>query len=146
MEPVDAVGWGASLVLFLTLGRQVYVQWRERSTQGVSHWLFLGQITASSGFVVYSFLVDNPVFVATNLFILIYGIRLVKTTWYQVIADFPIVSTGLSYLPVPLGGAIVLLFVIQGRKAGEVSRLTGESEPNVYKVAQRFRDQRESVS
>ncbi len=50
---------------------------------------------------------------ATNLFILIYGIRLVKTTWYQVIADFPIVSTGLSYLPVPLGGAIVLLFVIE---------------------------------
>ena len=70
MEPVDAVGWGASLVLFLTLGRQVYVQWRERSTQGVSHWLFVGQITASSGFVVYSVLVENPVFVTTNLFIL----------------------------------------------------------------------------
>lgn len=70
MEPVDAVGWGASLVLFLTLGRQVFVQWRERSTQGVSGWLFIGQITASTGFVVYSFLVDNPVFVATNLFLL----------------------------------------------------------------------------
>jgi TRAP-type C4-dicarboxylate transport system permease small subunit len=49
----------------------------------------------------------------TNLFILVYGIRLVRTTWHQVIADFPIVSTGVSYLPVPLGGAIILLFVIE---------------------------------
>ena len=36
--------------------------------------------------------------------------------------------------------AIVLLFVIQGRKADAVSQLTGETETNVYKVAQRFRD------
>lgn len=49
----------------------------------------------------------------TNLFIFVYGIRLVQTTWYQVIADFPIVSTGVSYLPVPLGGAIVTLFVVE---------------------------------
>lgn len=70
MTPTDLVGWSASLVLFLTLGRQVYVQWRERSTQGVSHWLFIGQITASTGFVAYSILVDNPVFIATNAFIL----------------------------------------------------------------------------
>ena len=70
MTSVDLVGWGASLVLFLTLGRQVFVQWRERSTQGVSHWLFIGQITASIGFIIYSILVDNAVFVATNSFIL----------------------------------------------------------------------------
>ena len=50
---------------------------------------------------------------ATNLFLLVYGIRLVKLTWFQVIADFQWVSTGLSYLPVPLGGAIVVLFVIE---------------------------------
>jgi TRAP-type C4-dicarboxylate transport system permease small subunit len=49
----------------------------------------------------------------TNLFMLWYGIALVQTTWYQVIADFPIVSTGVAYLPVPIGGAIVLLFVIE---------------------------------
>jgi TRAP-type C4-dicarboxylate transport system permease small subunit len=48
-----------------------------------------------------------------NVFILVYGISLVKTTWYQYIADFPIVSAGISYLPVPIGGAIVTLFVIE---------------------------------
>jgi TRAP-type C4-dicarboxylate transport system permease small subunit len=50
---------------------------------------------------------------ATNLFMLIYGVSLVRTTWYQVISDFPIVSVGVSYLPVPVGGAIILLFVIE---------------------------------
>jgi TRAP-type C4-dicarboxylate transport system permease small subunit len=49
----------------------------------------------------------------TNLFMLIYGARLVQTTWHQVIAEFPIVSVGVSYLPVPIGGAVVLLFVVE---------------------------------
>lgn len=71
MEPADWLGWGASAVLLLTLGRQVYVQWRERSTSGLSSWLFVGQVTASVGFVVYSWLVGNWVFVTTNVAILV---------------------------------------------------------------------------
>lgn len=49
----------------------------------------------------------------TNLFLLIYGTQLVRTTWFQGISDFQWVSVGFSYLPVPLGGAIVVLFVIE---------------------------------
>ena len=70
MQPEDWLGWGASAVLLATLLRQVFVQWRERRTDGVSSWLFVGQITASIGFVVYSWLVDNRVFVVTNCAIL----------------------------------------------------------------------------
>ena len=33
-----------------------------------------------------------------------YGIKLVQATWYQSIAEFPLVSVGVSYLPVPIGG------------------------------------------
>jgi TRAP-type C4-dicarboxylate transport system permease small subunit len=50
---------------------------------------------------------------ATNVFMLVWGTRLVQTTWYQAIADFPVVSVGISYLPVPIGGAIMLLFVVE---------------------------------
>ncbi|HTA66376.1 MAG TPA: hypothetical protein VK753_12815 [Xanthomonadaceae bacterium] len=71
MKAADWLGWSASAVLLLTLGRQVYVQWRERSTQGVSAWLFVGQVTASAGFVAYSWLVGNLVFVCTNVAILL---------------------------------------------------------------------------
>lgn len=48
-----------------------------------------------------------------NVFMLVYGLRLVETTWHQVIAEFPVVSVGISYLPIPLGGGIIVLFVIE---------------------------------
>lgn len=51
--------------------------------------------------------------IAINVFMLHWGVKLVRTTWFQVIADFPLVSTGMSYLPVPVGGAVVALFVIE---------------------------------
>jgi TRAP-type C4-dicarboxylate transport system permease small subunit len=50
---------------------------------------------------------------ATNLFLLWYGIRLVQRTWYQSIAEFPIVSVGVSYLPVPIVGFITVLFIAE---------------------------------
>ena len=49
----------------------------------------------------------------TNMFMLIWGIRLVEATWYQSIAEFPIVSAGMAYLPIPVGGALTMLFVIE---------------------------------
>lgn len=49
----------------------------------------------------------------TNVFMLWYGVKLVHTTWYQSIAEFPVVSVGASYLPVPIGGAITALFVVE---------------------------------
>lgn len=44
--------------------------WRGRSTQGVSHWLFAGQLAASTGFVIYSVLQGDWVFVVSNVFLL----------------------------------------------------------------------------
>ncbi|HZX80202.1 MAG TPA: SemiSWEET family transporter [Lysobacter sp.] len=74
MSPTDLVGWAASAILIATLGRQVYTQWRERSTEGVSRWLFIGQMCASVGFVIYSWLVGNGVFVFTNAVLLLTGV------------------------------------------------------------------------
>jgi TRAP-type C4-dicarboxylate transport system permease small subunit len=56
----------------------------------------------------------------TNLFMLIWGVRLVDTTWNQAISDFPGYSVGVAYLPVPLGGAIVTLFVIERLWTGDL--------------------------
>jgi TRAP-type C4-dicarboxylate transport system permease small subunit len=49
----------------------------------------------------------------TNLFMLWWGIKLVETTWFQVIAEFPIVSVGLSYMPIPIAGGLTTLFIIE---------------------------------
>jgi uncharacterized protein with PQ loop repeat len=64
---VSLIGWLSSLVLLLTLCQQIRVQWCSRESRGVSRWLFGGQLAASSGFAVYSYLLHNPVFLATNL-------------------------------------------------------------------------------
>lgn len=67
----ELIGWSAAAVLLATVARQVYTQWHERSTRGVSRWLFVGQVTASAGFLAYSLLLDNWVFVATNAMLLV---------------------------------------------------------------------------
>jgi TRAP-type C4-dicarboxylate transport system permease small subunit len=50
---------------------------------------------------------------AMALFMVVYGVKLVEATWYNTIADFPSLSVGVTYLPIPLGGAALLLFVIE---------------------------------
>jgi uncharacterized protein with PQ loop repeat len=67
----DLIGWAAALILLLTVSSQVWKQWRSRTSAGVSSWLFIGQMSASLGFVIYSFAVDNMVFVVTNTLLLI---------------------------------------------------------------------------
>jgi TRAP-type C4-dicarboxylate transport system permease small subunit len=47
------------------------------------------------------------------LFMVVYGVELVKATWHNTIADFPELSVGVTYLPIPVGGAALLLFVIE---------------------------------
>jgi TRAP-type C4-dicarboxylate transport system permease small subunit len=56
----------------------------------------------------------------TTIFMFWYGIAVVKAFWYQSIADFPIVSTGISYLPVPIGGGIITLFVVERLWTGKL--------------------------
>ena len=47
------------------------------------------------------------------LFMVNWGIKLVAATWQNSIADFPSLSVGVTYLPIPIGGAILLLFVFE---------------------------------
>ena len=47
------------------------------------------------------------------LFMINWGARLVAATWQNSFPDFPALSVGVTYLPIPIGGAILLLFVIE---------------------------------
>lgn len=71
MNATEIVGWVSSVILVLTIARQVYKQWHEGSSEGVSKWLFVGQMAASLGFTIYSWLVGNMVFVVTNSLMLV---------------------------------------------------------------------------
>jgi TRAP-type C4-dicarboxylate transport system permease small subunit len=47
------------------------------------------------------------------LFMIYWGALLVDVTWHNTIADFPFLSVGVTYLPIPVGGACLLLFIIE---------------------------------
>ena len=51
--------------------------------------------------------------IATALFMLYFGAQLVKVTMGQTIAEFPSLSVGITYLPIPLGGLFTLLFILE---------------------------------
>ena len=47
------------------------------------------------------------------IFMIVWGARLVEVTWHNTIGDFPFLSVGVTYLPIPVGGACLLLFIIE---------------------------------
>ena len=47
------------------------------------------------------------------LFMVFKGTGLVEATWSNTIADFPALSVGVTYLPIPIGGAILFLFIVE---------------------------------
>jgi TRAP-type C4-dicarboxylate transport system permease small subunit len=62
------------------------------------------------------------------LFMIIYGIKLCVATWDNTIAEFPFLSVGVVYSPIPLGGVFTLLFIIEHLTIGRPAR---EADPHL---------------
>ena len=71
---LEIVGWASSCLLLATLIKQVYKQWKDGTSEGISKWLFVGQLAASVGFTIYSYLVGSWVFMVTNILLTINNI------------------------------------------------------------------------
>jgi len=52
-------------------------------------------------------------------FMLGYGVQLCQITWDNTIAEFPWLSVGIVYLPIPIGGLLTLLFIVEKIWLGE---------------------------
>ncbi len=52
------------------------------------------------------------------VFMTIWGYSLCEATWYQSIAEFPWLSVGVTYLPIPISGAITLVFIVERMTVG----------------------------
>jgi MtN3 and saliva related transmembrane protein len=70
----DVIGWASSTILLLTVAKQVHKQWVTGGTEGVSKWLFIGNLAASVGFATYSWLIHNWVYVVTNALMILNNI------------------------------------------------------------------------
>ena len=64
---------------------------------------------------------------AMALFMLVKGTGLVEATWSNSIADFPFLSVGVTYLPIPIGGLILLMFVIEHVTIGRPIDTSGDA-------------------
>jgi TRAP-type C4-dicarboxylate transport system permease small subunit len=62
-----------------------------------------------------------------GVFMAIWGYRLCADTWNQSIAEFPSLSVGVTYLPIPLGGVGLILFVIERLLFGPSSAAPAEA-------------------
>ena len=78
----EIIGWASSIMLLATLIKQVYKQWKEGTGEGVSNWLFVGQVFSSIGFTIYSYLVGNWVFTVTNAVLLVNNFIGLGLTFY----------------------------------------------------------------
>jgi len=53
------------------------------------------------------------------VFMVGYGVQLCVVTWGNTIAEFPSLSTGVAYMPIPIGGLLTLLFIVEKIWLGE---------------------------
>lgn len=50
---------------------------------------------------------------AMALFMMVWGMKLVQATWGNSVDEFPWLSVGITYMPIPVSGVMMLLFVIE---------------------------------
>ncbi|MGB3718025.1 MAG: TRAP transporter permease DctQ [Proteobacteria bacterium] len=72
----------------------------------------LPSMTAGWARTILGFVIELCM-LGTSIFLLGFGTKLVRATWNQVMAQMPSIPVGLTYSPIPIGGAIIALFVIE---------------------------------
>jgi TRAP-type C4-dicarboxylate transport system permease small subunit len=55
----------------------------------------------------------------TAAFMLGYGVHLCQLMWGNTMAEFPSLSVGVVYMPIPVGGLLTLLFIVEKIWLGE---------------------------
>ena len=58
-------------------------------------------------------IVSDLIVGALSLFMTWWGFGLCATTWHNTIDEFPWLQVGITYLPIPIGGAITVCFVLE---------------------------------
>jgi len=59
--------------------------------------------------------------IAVCIFMTWYGAKLCITTWKQFLAALPGVRVGMTYAPIPIGGVLTLIFVVEKLVLGDQS-------------------------
>ncbi|TFZ32940.1 TRAP transporter small permease, partial [Pseudomonas syringae] len=74
------------------------------------------QKVRKDGSMVVKILVRN-----VDLFMIFKGYKMSSTTWNRFVGELPFLRVGISYLPLPLGGLVTLVFVLERLLLGDQS-------------------------
>ena len=68
-----------------------------------------------------------------GLFMVKWGVQLVHAVWDNRVAEFPDISVGASYIPIPVAGVITLLFCVERLWLGQppADSFTFRDQPQV---------------
>jgi len=66
----------------------------------------------------FSALLSDLMMLAISIFIFWYSLHLCSELWTQPVAEFPLLTAGEPYLPLPIGSALTILFIIEQIIAG----------------------------
>lgn len=58
-------------------------------------------------------LLTDLMMLAISVFILVYGYALCRELWEQPVAEFPLLTAGETYLPLPIGSTVTILFIVE---------------------------------
>ena len=78
-----------------------------------------------------SALVSELLMGAMAVFMVVWGLKLVSATWANSVDEFPWLSVGITYMPIPLGGFVLGMFVLERLLIGPPPASVHDAEPAV---------------
>ncbi|GFM49826.1 TRAP transporter small permease [Pseudomonas capsici] len=69
----------------------------------------------------YAALLVQILMAVVCVFMAVKGFKLCATTWNQYLGEMPSLRVGISYLPIPIGGILTLIFVLEKMFLGDQS-------------------------
>jgi TRAP-type C4-dicarboxylate transport system permease small subunit len=108
----SAASWPEPLAVLLTVA-VTFIGAANCYRQRIHMNMTVGTNLLSARFKVGAAFVSELLMGVMALFMVIWGLRLVHATWGNSVDEFPWLSVGITYLPIPISGAMMLLFVIE---------------------------------
>ncbi|UZE50385.1 TRAP transporter small permease [Rhodopseudomonas sp. P2A-2r] len=108
----SAASWPEPLAVLLTIA-VTFIGAANCYRQRIHMNMTVGTNLLSPRFRVHAAFISELLMGVIALFMVIWGMKLVNATWGNSVDEFPFLSVGITYLPIPLSGAMMFLFVLE---------------------------------
>jgi TRAP-type C4-dicarboxylate transport system permease small subunit len=108
----SAASWPEPLAVLLTIA-VTFIGAANCYRQRIHMNMTVGTNLLSPRFRVHAAFISELLMGVIALFMIIWGMKLVNATWGNSVDEFPFLSVGITYLPIPVSGAMMFLFVLE---------------------------------